>query len=133
MAANLTYLRLGHTPWPLLRNLTSLTSLHRLHIHVTSAMLTPLSHLTTLTYLHLHGQFDDLAHGVVHLRQLKKLSLAKVRRVRNGDVRAIGHLTGLTALELPAARTMPGPSDISPLSTLRVRICHPVTVVLSRP
>lgn len=119
--AGLTYLRLGQTPLPLLHHLTPLSCLQRLHMHVASAILTPLSHLTALTYLHLHGAFEDLAQGVAPLRLLRKLCLSRVRRVRNEDLHAIGRLTALTALELPAARTVAMPTDISPLSSLRVR------------
>lgn len=117
----LTYLRIGHTPWPQLEPLRHLTALQRVHLHVTSAAVRALTPLTRLTYLHLHGNFDDLARTLYRLRSLQKLSLGKIRRLRTEDLRMIGRLVSLTALELPTARGSPGPADISEFRKLRVR------------
>jgi hypothetical protein len=119
--SGLTYLRLGHTPWPQLEPLRHLAALERVHLHVSHAALRPLSSLTGLTYLHLHGAFEDLPRALPRLKTLKKLSLGKMRRVRGDDVRAIGRLASLTALDLPVERACLLAPSVEPLSRLQVR------------
>ena len=120
--AALTYLRLGHTPWPQLAPIARLTTLRRIHLHVAAATVRPLAQLTQLTYLHLRGHCEDLPRVLPRLPRLQKLVLAKARRVAAADVAAMGRLRALTALELPASKHAPLFRSVAPLASLTVRL-----------